>query len=80
MPTGIIYLYSRGGEMLQYKSYDSRPCRKEIIRTWRSQYGFRFYQCFLQIVPHANEQSVHKLNGENIHKKEFKKSETELQK
>jgi len=56
--TGIITLYDKRNRMIRCIKYTSKGRKKETIEAWRKQYGERFNECYIHIMPGVKENNV----------------------
>ncbi len=62
---GMIYLYDKGGGLVDARIYSDTYKRKELIKKWRKLYAAKFNDCFLQYAPNVDLRLIGD-NGENI--------------
>jgi len=55
---GTIYLFYKTGELVIGRPYTGLKERDRIISYWEMIYAAAYENCFLQIAPEANEESV----------------------
>ena len=58
--TGIITLYDKADRIIRCIKYTSKGHKKEMIETWRKEYGIRFNECCIHIMPGVKELNVDK--------------------
>ena len=51
---GKIALFSKCGEMIQIRLYNSKQSRVDILDGWKKMYAKKFKQCYYHILPETN--------------------------
>ncbi len=65
MKRGVIKLVSKSDEVIRTSHYWQVGERRAAIEKWRKQYGARFKECFIHIIPDVNHVAVAK-DGKNM--------------